>query len=228
LEILSLISEIVFVGLLIAAVVTIIKYPKDIIRGFFGLFRPELWRIGSWMFIPIWLLGRLIEVLTKFEIYDHDGQDQSEERYKSTKNLKFDFQSGIKYISINAESEKAKEILKDFLSFSYANISFEDFAFENTSPTLIKCPNNIPFYDYNLLVQHSNNEIGNEPSCGLFKSDEVSFYCYQDPATVHNIIGQTDKGQKFSVFTLDDLNKKHHIRLNNQIKVKALDFNDIP
>lgn len=58
---------------------------------------------------------------------------------------------------------------------------------------------------------------------GLFKSKELSFYCYQDPKSIHNIIGRTSNGQKFSIYTLDDLNKMIHLRLNKQLDVKELD-----
>ena len=170
-------------------------------------------------------MGRLIEVTTKFEIYDQEDEDLSEEPYKSTKNLKFNFEQGAKYIIANVEKEKALEIIISFLGFSYVNIPFDDFIVERLPPAVIKCPQNIPFCDFNLLVQHSNNELGKANSYGLFESPELSFYCYQDPNTIHNIIGSTNTGQKFSVYTLDDLNKKVWLRLNNQINVKKLDIN---
>lgn len=114
---------------------TIFKYPKDIVRGFFNFFKPDWGSIGSWIFIPIWLLGRLIEILTNFKIYDND--DLSEKPYKSTKNLKFDFNQGKKYILANTDSNKIKETIDSFLGFSYANIKLNDFVIESNSPALI-------------------------------------------------------------------------------------------
>lgn len=159
-EAFSLIMEILVVGLLILAAVAIIRYPKDIIRAFFNFFRPEPSRIRSWIFFPFWIVGRLVEVTTKFEIYDHENEDLSEEPYKSTKNLKFNFGQGTKYIASTIETEKITEIIKSFIGISYANITFDDFIVVRSVPSVIKCPNNIPFYDFNLLVQHSYNKLG--------------------------------------------------------------------
>ncbi|HET8860030.1 hypothetical protein [Marivirga sp.] len=220
----TLIIEILIVLLIIATVAVIIKYPKDIVRGFFGFFEPDLGNLKSWIFLPIWLIGRTIELVTKFKIYENSHADLSEEPYKSTKNMKFDFENGTKYLVTSNGTDKINDIIKDFLGISYANITFDDFVIEQMSPTVVRCPSSIPFYDFNLLIQHSNNELQKTNCYGLFKSDKLSFYCYQDPKTLHNIIGQTHSGQNFSVYTLDDLNKKTYLKINNKIKVKELDM----
>ncbi|VAW26819.1 hypothetical protein MNBD_BACTEROID06-476, partial [hydrothermal vent metagenome] len=82
------------------------------------------------------------------------------------------------------------------------------------------CPDNMPFYDFNLFVQHANSELKPNDSFGLFKSEQLAYFCYQDPRTVHNIIGKTSDGRKFSVYTLDDLDKKVQLRINNNIEVE--------
>lgn len=227
-EIFSLIVEILIIGLLILAVVTIVKYPMDIIRGFLNFIRPRAYRPSTIIFLPIWLIAWTLNKVFKLKIIepiDSEFEDQSEESYKSTKELKFDFEGGNKFLITNAEIGKTEDAIKDFLGFSNANITFDDFSVERISVTVVKCPDNIPFYDFNLLVQYSNNELSSTESYGVFRSDRLSFYCYQDPITTHNIIGKTSSDLKFSIYTLDDLNKKVWLRLNQQINVKELNVN---
>lgn len=219
-ETFSTIVGILIVGLLLAAVVTIIKYPKDVIRGFFNLLKPNIDNIRSWIFFPIWIVGLLIEELFNFKIYDENSKILSEERYKSTRNRKFDFKGGKKYLLADVSSNVMENLVKGFLGFSYANLKVDDFKIEKSNPTIIKCPDNIPFYDFNLLVQHSCNEFKPKESFGLFKSERLNYFCYQDSKTTHNIIGQTEGGENFSIYTLDDLNKKVYLRINNKIQVK--------
>ncbi|MCV9385565.1 hypothetical protein [Reichenbachiella ulvae] len=222
-ETFSLTIEVLVVGLLLAGLMTIVKYPKDVVRGFFNLFRPEATSIRSWIFFPIWMVGRLIEVTSKFEIYDHEeGENFSEEPYKSNKNLKFDFASGTKYLVTNIDSAETLKVIKEFIGYSSSNIIFEDFSVESKFPAVVKCPDEIRFYDFNLLIQFLSNENKSSYCYGLFKSEELSYYSYQDSATTHNIIGKTNSGQKFSIYTLDDLNKKVHLRLNQSIQINEM------
>lgn len=136
-EVFTLIIEVLIVLLLIAIVVVVIKCPKDIVVGFFGFLKPELYNIYSWVFFPIWLIGRSIELVTRFEIYEKNQSDFVEEPYKSTKNMKFDFEAGTKYLVSHSESNNINKILKDFSEIARAT-TFDDFVMERISPTVIR------------------------------------------------------------------------------------------
>jgi len=208
--------------LLIAAVYTIIKYPMDIIRGLMNFIRPSGYRPATIIFLPIWLIAYGLDKAFNLKIIEpEDGSfvDLSEEPYKSTHDLKFNYREGTKYLLTESEPKQAEDIIKSLIVFSNAKLNFEDFTLVRSSPTIFKCPDIIPFYDFNLLVQLASNELKSRRSYGLFRSDSLNYYCYQDPKTTHNIIGQTGEGGNFSVYTLDDLDKKIHLGINNQIQV---------
>ncbi len=222
-EIFSIIIEVLIVGLLLSAVAVFVFRPMQVIRGFLEFIRPSSARLGTLIFLPIWLLAYGLNKAFDLKIIEPEEDafiDLSEEPYKSTKNLDFDFREGDKYLVANGESRDTDAFINEFLSISTANLKSAEFKVENLKPTVVKCPDSIPFYDFNLLVQHANNELKPNDSFGLFKSEQLTYFCYQDPLTVHNIIGKTSEGRKFSVYTLDDLNKKVQLRMNNKIEVE--------
>ena len=155
----------------------------------------------------------LPDILTSIE---NKERDLIEEPYDSTFNLNFNYQIGKKYIFFTGDPNLIVPIIKSFLDYKE-----EDFAFSDER--LIKCPEKITFYDFSILVQHfwSESKIR---SYGIFLSDEIRFYLYQDERSVHNLIGKTHDGQTFSIYTLDDLDNNIYLRLNNTIRVEKFDI----
>jgi len=220
LEIYSIIFGTIIICLIIALIVIVIKYPLDIIRGFLSFIRPDSYR--TWFFAPIWFLFYGLDKLFNLNIIEKEesNDDLSEEAYKSTKNLEFDFSEGEKLISYS--NADIQTLLDEFIAFSEGSYQLGDFDIKSKKAVL-ECPATISFYDYCILVQHIWN-AQKSATFGMFLSAKLKFYFYQDDKTLHNLIGQTMDGKRFSIYTLDDLNKKIHLRLNNNIRVKKLDL----
>jgi hypothetical protein len=223
-ETFSLIIEIIIVGLLIVLVITIFKYPMDIIRGFLILIEPDWFRPITWIFSPIWLIAYGLNKKFNLKIIDSESnrENLSEEPYPSHKNLKVDFKIGVKALYVNSDESKIIEHLKEFLEFAEKDYHINEFKFNKDK--LVECPSDISFYDFNILTQHFCNEFKNAK--GLFKSDKFGYYLYQDSKTTHNLIGKTTFNQKFSIYTLDDLDNKIYLKLNNEIKVLDFKYNE--
>ncbi|MEQ8357924.1 MAG: hypothetical protein RH860_00455 [Cytophagales bacterium] len=220
----TLIVEILIVGLLIALIVTLIKYPLDIIRGTLEMIRPELSNPRSWIFFPIWIIFYGLNKLFDWNIIEEveDEGNKSEKRYPSKRNLKIDFSSGEKFLQMNAEQAKIDSSIQEFLEFSEGRYNREEFGFDDER-SLMNCPKNISFYDFNILIQHCSNELKNGVF-GIFVSPNLSYYAHQDKNTLHNLIGRTKEGTKFSIYTLDNLNKKIHLRINDGLKVRKFNL----
>ncbi len=219
----SLIVEILIILLVIALLVTLIRYPKEIIlgiiKGVFSFIHPDILRPITWIFLPVWLIGHLISRLFNSDMIEYhgiSGYNPSEKPYKNLKKRVVDFDTGEKFISCKEEQNQCKNILQGYLEYC-ENYVFEEFDFNKTG--LIKCPDNISFYDFCILVQHFCNTSKNDVY-GVFISDNLRFYAYQDDKTTHNLIGRTNDNKTFSIYTLDDLNNKVFLRMNPGIKVR--------
>ncbi len=199
--------------------ITIIRYPKDIIRGFLGLIEPDIINPLTWLFLPIWLLAYGLDKLFKWNLLETSNQN-SESAYPADEYLRFDFREGRKAIFSKGDIDNLKSILLDFFEISEFNYSIEEFKIDATKKGLIECPNRISFMDFNILIQLFDQKV-KDRSYGLFQSQSLSYYSYQDSKTTHNIIGATLDGRKFSVYTLDDLNKKVRLRLNKKINLNS-------
>ncbi|UOY07791.1 hypothetical protein L0P88_04380 [Muricauda sp. SCSIO 64092] len=149
---------------------------------------------------------------------DSDGL----EKYPSTGNLKLDFSNGDKIVVSETSKRKAESLIRDFLEFCDGNLKFENFKLEIGPNVKVYCPHHITFYDFSILTQHFCNEV--KKSWGVFKSGRLNYYSYSDEKTVHNIVGQTTDGQKFSIYTLDDLYNGQYLKLNQELKVKKFDW----
>jgi tryptophan-rich sensory protein len=68
-NIMSIILIFIFLVLIIAALYTIIKYPKDILKGFLFFIKPD-YRPLTWILSPIWLFFYLLDKLFKLNIID--------------------------------------------------------------------------------------------------------------------------------------------------------------
>ncbi|HCX23817.1 MAG: hypothetical protein CMB89_01230 [Flammeovirgaceae bacterium] len=67
---LSVIFNALVISLILLGIVVIIMYPKEVVRGFFNSLKPRGDSVRSWIFLPIWIVGKLIEKISNFKIYD--------------------------------------------------------------------------------------------------------------------------------------------------------------
>jgi hypothetical protein len=115
-----------------------------------------------------------------------------------------------------------KELIKDFLEVLTGKHSIEEFTLaDNGNQKIIRFPTDINFYDYHLLVQHLNTELGDKKSFGVYKSDKLNYYVFQDTETLNNLVGFTSDRKFFSIYMLDDLETKQHLRINQKLKVET-------
>lgn len=213
----------IFVLLLIGLLYTLVKDFKEIARGLINMCKPQLFHPITWILSPIWLIGYALDEAFGIDIVDKYNDSEGLEKYPSTKNLQLDFSIGDKYIISMTSKKKSELLIEEFLEFCDGNLRFENFKIKNTNPVTAHCPNNISFYDFNILTQHFCNDI--KKSWGIFKSGRLNYYSYLDDKTVHNIVGQTKEGQKFSIYTLDDLYKDQYLKINQELSVKKFDWN---
>lgn len=208
--------------MLVGLAYTLIKDFKEIVLGLVNMCQPQLFRPITWVISPIWFIGYGLEKAFGLEIIEKYDDSDGLEKYPSTGNLKLDFSNGDKIIVSETSKRKAESLIRDFLEFCDGDLKFESFKIKSGQIIKIECPNKISFYDFSILTQHFCNEV--TKSWGIFKSSWLTYYSYSNKKTFHNIVGQTTDGQKFSIYTLDDLYNDQYLRLNQNLEVKTFDW----
>ena len=221
-EIVLYLFVVIFFLLLVGLAYTLVKDFKEIVLGLINMCRPQLFRPITWVISPIWFIGYGLEKAFGWEIIEKHNDSDGLEKYPSTGNLKLDFSNGDKIIVSQTSKRKAESVIRDFLEFCDGDLKFESFKISSSQNLKIDCPNQITFYDFSILTQHFCNEV--TKSWGIFKSSWLTYYSYSNKKTFHNIVGQTTDGQKFSIYTLDDLYKDQYLRLNQDLEVKTFDW----
>jgi len=227
------ILEGLFILLGLVLVATAIKYPKDVfvklpIEIIKLPFRKLWWLISlplTLLTIPIIYFGEKYKwriTSTIHKLLDLGTSDDDDKPHPSTKNLKVDFKNGNKYFFVLTSTKDLKGLINDFLEVLTGMYSIEEFKIADSGDQkIIQFPVNINFYDYHLLVQHLSNELGDRKSFGVYKSDKLNYYVFQDSETLNNLVGFTSDRKLFSIFMLDDLETKQHLRLNQKLKVET-------
>ncbi|WP_394974863.1 hypothetical protein [uncultured Croceitalea sp.] len=224
-EIILYIFAIIFGLLVVGLLYTLVKDFKEIVLGIVNGCKPQLWYPITWIVSPIWIVGYGLEKAFGWNIIEKSSDTDSDglEKYHSTGNLKLDFSNGDKIIVSQTSQRKAESVIRDFLEFCDGDLKFESFKISSGQNLKIDCPNQITFYDFSILTQHFCNKV--TKSWGIFKSSWLTYYSYSNKKTFHNIVGQTTDGQKFSIYTLDDLYKDQYLRLNQDLEVKTFSWN---
>jgi hypothetical protein len=224
------IIEGLFILLGLALVGTAIKYPKETLVklplgiAYYVVVRP----LKSILLMPIWVIG--LPVIYFGEKYNWsitptiksllDTETDDDRPHPATKNLRVDFKRGDKYVFVISSSKNMKELIKDFVGVLTEKYSLDDFTINTKNDqTVIGFPKGISFYDYHLTVQYFNDELGRKKSFGIYKSDKLQYFVYQDSETVNNLVGFTSHKKLFSIYMLDDLDARQHLRLNQKLKV---------
>ena len=225
------ILEGIFILLGLAAIATAIKYPKDVfIKLPLEIIKAPFRRIWWIITLPLIVLAipliyfgekykwRITPTITK--LIDFGTTDKDDKPHKTTKNLKVDFKDGDKYLFVITSTKDLKQLITDFLEALTEKHSIDDFKIaDNGNQKIINFPNNISFYDYHLLVQYFNGELGDDNSFGVFKSSRLQYYVFQDKERLNNLVGFTTDKKYFSIYMLDDLDKKQYLKLNQKLKM---------
>ncbi len=221
-----------FVLLGLALIAAVVKYPKDaFVKLPLGIFHYVLARpILRILSIPLLIVGipivyfgekynwRITPTVSK--LMNFGTKDKDDKPHKATKNLKVDFKNGDKYLFVISSTKDLKELITDFLEVLTGEHSIADFKFaDKGNQKVISFPKNIGFYDYHLLVQYFNGELGDENSFGVFKSSGLQYYVFQDKDTLNNLVGFTTDMKYFSIYMLDDLDKKQYLKLNQKLNL---------
>jgi hypothetical protein len=214
------IIEGLFVLVGIAFLVTAIKYPKDVFvklpLEIIKLPFRRLWELITFpvtiLAIPIIYFGEKYKwkITTSIKrIADLGANYDDDKPYPSTRNLKVDFKNGDKYVYALTTTKDIKLVIDDFLEVLTKKYSINDFKIiENGEQRIVQFPADINFYDFHLLVQHLDNELGDKRSFGIYKSSELDYYVFQDSESLNNLVGFTSDKKLFSIYMLDDLEKK--------------------
>jgi hypothetical protein len=200
----EIVFEALFVIVGLALIAAIIRYPK-----------------ATFIDIPLGLLRRFLFIdffIGIFEIFGRRGKGDNE--YEIQKKLYFDFSSCNKLLLTKETDElKVKNEINEALSTINEKISSINFVFTKIGNELIIQPNkDIPFYEFHFLVQ-SLAGVKIE-TVGLVESKNITYSVYEDTNSI-NLIGQTDKGDKFFITLLEGYENKQFILLN-----RSIDIND--
>ena len=172
--------------------------------------------------IPLLYFGKKFKwsITPTLQRWIEPDTDKDDEQYPSSKNLEIDFRSGNKYIYVLNSTWNLKAFIEEFLDGVTGSYSIDRFEVaDNGQQKIIKFPSDISFYDYHLFVQHFDNELGIRQSFGVYISDKLQYYVFQDTRTLNNLVGFTSDKKLFSIYMLHDLDEKQHLRLNNKLKI---------
>jgi hypothetical protein len=112
---------------------------------------------------------------------------------------------GMVKIKINESLETLDEKMK-----------FDEFKFICAADhTIIIPPKNISFYNFNYLIQSMTDDP--VKTVGLVEGKRLSYTVYNDRKTI-NLIGCTNKGEKFFISLFDNFTKKQFLRINDDIE----------
>lgn len=229
------IFEILFILLGLALLATVIKYPKEIILKLPWeilklLLRVILRPFGILLLIIVtpllflakrnkWAIAGPLEKLSN-RIYWDSGSSNDDEPYHSSKNLKVNFIEGEKYIQIIQSNQVIEKLIEESLELLQGQHSKNEFSLSGKgTSSLITMPHTISFFDFHLLVQHFHSELGSRNSFGIYRSEKITYYVFQDLETTNNLIGITSTKKLFSIYMLDDLEENQYLKLNQKLKV---------
>jgi len=226
--------EILFILLGIALVAAVLRYPKQILVKLpweiFKLFVKVLLRPFSALFLILalplkflaernkWAIAGPLEKLINWA-WDTDS-NEDDKPYSSSKNLKVNFVEGEKYIQVISSNQTSEGLIDESLELLQGHHAKNEFSFSRKGTgSLISIPRTITFYDFHLLVQHFSNEVGPRNSFGIYKSEKITYYIFQDLKTANNLVGITSSKKLFSIYMLDDLEEKQFLKLNQKLKI---------
>lgn len=151
------------------------------------------------------------------------GKDTGLAGYRTEQKKFIKFSVAKKFLLVwETDIAHLKYKLGEGLETMNEKLDVTDFQFTTIDQrTIIQPSASISFYAFHFLVQFlPEYKI---KTVGLVETARTAFTTYNDPNS-ENLIGQTDKGQKFFISLTEDYSKKQFLRLNRDIEVIE-DFN---
>jgi len=226
----------IIILLVIALIITVIKYPKQILieapAGFMKIsverFLSYITFITAPIWLPVWFLDnqfkwgifnlKFFKFFYKFSANEPDSDEQPDIEYPVKEKLEIDFKHYSKFfISSLQDSKKVVRSLQANLS-NVGKMLNEHHVFKIEGLTIIQT-SKMDLYDFNLLIQCLDNDFKRSKNFGYAKNTETSFFGITDTKTLNNIIGQTSTGDNFAFSLVNG--QGEYLAVNNQIEVNS-------
>lgn len=171
------------------------------------------------LFSPIWLVLVIIDEITGLKILSDFTSKSLATGYKTSSKKQINFSKFKKYIFIN--STKVQSI-KEQLVESYdtcPEVNIEGYTIIKTDKySIIELPNS-GFYGFNFLLMWLKENLHDTDVYGYATNKRSKFFIYVDPNTDNNLIGRTNKQQKFWVSMYEDLDTHQFLRINLRVRI---------
>lgn len=232
----SIIISTIIILLIIAAIFTLIKYPKQILidapAGFMKISVERFLSTIAFVTIPIWLPLWFLDSQFKWGIfelkffkffYEFDTSEPNEDEqtdieYPVKEKLQIDFEQHKKYfISSLQDSKRIVSSLEDNL----ANIdkSLKDPQVFKIGGLTVVRTSELNLYDFNMLIQCLDNDFKRSKNFGFAKNSKTSFFGITDKKTLNNIVGQTSNGNKYAYSLVNG--QENYLGINNEIDLSS-------
>ncbi len=220
--------EYVFEGLIIigivALIVTIIKYPKDVATGILGFlllpFR-RIWDYIRFFLFPLELLILFLE--KKFEVNyltKFIDRESSSTKKKTKERKQINFKNFKKYIIVNSTSKQIESELKE-ADECCPEVNLDQHSISRTeSYSVVEIPKT-GFYGYNFLIQWLTNNLNKNQIVGLASNGRTRFLTTSNTDGDNDMIGRTNTGKNFWISLYDDLDNKQFLRINPELELNS-------
>mgnify|MGYP000563161053 CR=1 FL=1 len=233
-ETFSTIIGAIIIILIIAAFITLVKFPKQIlIDAPAGFLKFEVERLISLMTIitlPFWLPVLILDRLSKFGLFHHkffkffykypktDKRELPEVEYDIEGKIPVEFDKFDSYFISTLKD--SKRVLKSIES-NLANVDKESPEIKvnfKSGHSIVKVTG-ISLYDFHLLIQCLDNDFKRSKNVGFAYSEGISFMGVSDHKTLNNIIGHTSYKSKYAFNLVNG--QKDYLCLNQSIQIES-------
>lgn len=214
--------EIVYIFLVLALIITIIKHPKDVGKGVIGILLlpfQYVWDMFMFITLPIQIIILFVEDKMKVN-YLSKYLDKAKPiaTYKTKSRKPISFSKFKKYIVINSiSSEISLQIEEAKSTLPEIDLNKLRLTTSNTH-SVIELPC-IGFYGFNFLIQWLSEHFKNNDVYGFASNGRSKFLTLNDSNGENSTVGLTNTGKKFWVSLYDDLDNKQFLQLNDEINV---------
>jgi hypothetical protein len=225
----------IIVLLVLAAIITIFKYPKDIlikapIAVLKSITLSVLWYVRliiSPVWVPFWVLDKIFKwgifEYRFFKIFsgeffeEPDEDEQPDIEYPATQRRKIAFHSFTKFL---ITSEKNADILLKVLVDGLESIGGENKNFRRSSfkNFCVAQNDSLDLYQFHYLIHWMDNEMKGK-NYGFAQRNDFSFFGMVDASTLNNVIGKTSQEEIFA-FNLTGVNSDN-LCINPEIPIKT-------
>ena len=222
--------------LVIALIITLIRYPKQILvdapAAFMKIsverFLSSIVFLTIPLWLPIWFLDnqfkwgifnlKFFRFFYEFNASEPDSDEQPDIEYPVKEKLEIDFEHYTKFfISSLQDSRRIVKSLQDNLSNINKKLN-EHYVFKIGGLTVIRT-SELDLYDFNLLIQCLDNDFKRSKNFGFAMNTGTSFFGITDSRTLNNIIGQTSTGNNYAFSLVNG--QGEYLAINNQIELNS-------